>query len=573
MAFTAAEKSYASARRKAGLRALLSALTGRPNRLLRWDEVQDKLRIGGRIDRGVQSVPLNKIVGSVNRYRDFDRAFLPTQDVTAERWMNISRAYYAEEALPPVTLYKVGEVYFVVDGNHRVSVARQQGKAFIDAEVIEARARVPLTPDMDAADLEIVGEQVEFLERTRFDELFPDEELRPTIAGGYHRLLEHIAVHRYFMGIEQGREIGEDEAVRDWFLRVYQPVVAIIRERELLKDFPKRTEADLYLWIMEHWHYLRENGVQLSAEEAVTQFMEAFAPSLPKRLLHLVKDMLLSFVDTPPEAWEDFCARTGLKPKAPIEFTTPNGYQRLLEHIAVHRHFMGEALQRYIPEEEAAQDWYLNVYQPIVALIQAQKLREEFPGLTDADLYLRISEHLYALRQDDPDLPLEEGVRRFAEQFTQRPDARVQKVLRDLLKATAQDKLGDEADARAALARLCEACQLPPLRVTLPGGARRLLEHVAVHRYYLGIEAQQDISEAAAFESWYTLVYQPVAAQIEASGVLEVLPQRTVADVYLWLMDHRDFFTRLATRKEATAIAAQLKAQARAVFERLVAQV
>lgn len=573
MAFTAAEKSYASARRKAGLRALLSALTGRPNRLLRWDEVQDKLRIGGRIDRGVQSVPLNKIVGSVNRYRDFDRAFLPTQDVTAERWMNISRAYYAEEALPPVTLYKVGEVYFVVDGNHRVSVARQQGKAFIDAEVIEARARVPLTPDMDAADLEIVGEQVEFLERTRFDELFPDEELRPTIAGGYHRLLEHIAVHRYFMGIEQGREIGEDEAVRDWFLRVYQPVVAIIRERELLKDFPKRTEADLYLWIMEHWHYLRENGVQLSAEEAVTQFMEAFAPSLPKRLLHLVKDMLLSFVDTPPEAWEDFCARTGLKPKAPIEFTTPNGYQRLLEHIAVHRHFMGEALQRFIPEEEAAQDWYLNVYQPIVALIQAQKLREEFPGLTDADLYLRISEHLYALRQDDPDLPLEEGVRRFAEQFTQRPDARVQKVLRDLLKATAQDKLGDEADARAALARLCEACQLPPLRVTLPGGARRLLEHVAVHRYYLGIEAQQDISEAAAFESWYTLVYQPVAAQIEASGVLEVLPQRTVPDVYLWLMDHRDFFTRLATRKEATAIAAQLKAQARAVFERLVAQV
>lgn len=573
MEFTAAEKSYASARRKAGLRALIAALTGRPNRLLRWDEVEDKLRIGGRIDRGVQAVPVDKIVGSVNRYRDFDRAFLPTQDVTAERWMNISRAYYAEEALPPVTLYKVGEVYFVVDGNHRVSVARQQGKAFIDAEVIEARARVPLTPDMDAADLEIVGEQVEFLERTRFDELFPDAELRPTIAGGYHRLLEHIAVHRYFMGIEQGREIGEDEAVRDWFLHVYQPLVAIIRERELLKDFPKRTEADLYLWIMEHWHYLRENGIQLSAEEAVTQFMEAFAPSLPKRLLHLVKDMLLSFVDTPPEAWEDFCARTGLKPKAPIEFTTPNGYQRLLEHIAVHRHFMGETQQRFIAEDEAARDWYLNVYQPIVSLIQAQKLREEFPGLTEADLYLRISEHLYALRQDDPDLPLEEGVRRFAEQFTQRPDARVQKVLRDLLKATAQDKLEDETEARVQLAQWCETCQLPPLRVTLPGGARRLLEHVAVHRYYLGCEAQQEINETAAFESWYTLVYQPIAAQIEASGVLEVLPQRTVADVYLWLMDHRDFFTRLATRQEAKVIAAQLKAQARAVFERLVAQV
>lgn len=570
MELTAAEKSYASARRKAGLRALLAALTGRPNRLLRWDEVQDKLRIGGRIDRGLQTVPVDKIVGSVNRYRDFDRAFLPTQDFTAARWMNISRAYYAEEALPPVTLYKVGEVYFVVDGNHRVSVARQQGKLYIDAEVIEAHARVPLTPDMDAADLEIAGEYAEFLERTGFDVLFPGEELRPTIAGGYHRLLEHIAVHRYFMGIEQQREIGEEEAVRDWYLNVYQPLVRIIRERELLKDFPRHSEADLYLWVMEHWHYLRENGVQLSAEEAVVQFMDTFAPGLPRRVLGLVKDLLLSFVDTPPEAWEDFCARTGLKPRAPIEFTTPNGYQRLLEHIAVHRHFMGEAQQRFVSEEEAAQDWYQQIYQPIVALIQAQKLREEFPGLTEADLYLRISEHLYALRQDDPDLPLEEGVRRFAERYTQRPDARAQKILRDLLKATSQESQVDGAEAQGKLEQLCAACDLPPLRVTLPGGAQRLLEHVAVHRYFLGIEAQQDIPETAAFESWYVLVYQPVAAQIEAAGVLAALPKRTAADVYLWLMDHRDFFTRLESRGEGAAIAAQLKAQERTVFERLL---
>jgi len=569
MDITAAEKSYLSARRKAGLRALLAALTGRPNRLLRWDEVQDKLRIGGRIDRGLQTVPIEKIVGSVNRYRDFDRAFLPTQDVTADRWKAISRAYYAEEALPPVTLYKVGEVYFVVDGNHRVSVARQRGQEFIDAEVIEAQARVPLTPDMDAADLEIAGEYAEFLERTRFDELFPGEELRPTIAGGYHRLLEHIAVHRYFMGIEQQREIGEAEAVRDWYLNVYRPLVAIIRERELLKDFPRRSEVDLYLWIMEHWHYLRENGVQLSAEEAVAQFMDTFAPNLPRQILGLVKDLLLSFVDTPPEAWEDFCARTGLKPKAPIEFTTLNGYQRLQEHIAVHRHFMGEAQQRFISEEEAAQDWYLHVYLPIVELIQAQGLRKEFPGLTEADLYLRISEHLYALRQDDPTLPLEEAVRHFAEQFTLRPDERAKKLLRDLLKATAQDIPSDEVEARQTLEALCTACALPSLSVTLPGGARRLLEHIAVHRYFLGLEAQQEVDEQAAFESWFMLVYQPAAVQIEASGILAALPQRTVADVYLWLMDHRDFFTRLESQGQGAVIAAQLKAQARTVFDKL----
>ncbi len=569
MDITAAEKSYLSARRKAGLRALLAALTGRPNRLLRWDEVQDKLRIGGRIDRGLQTVPVEKIVGSVNRYRDFDRAFLPTQDVTAERWMNISRAYYAEEALPPVTLYKVGEVYFVVDGNHRVSVARQRGQAFIDAEVIEAQARVPLTPDMDATDLEIAGEYAEFLERTRFDELFPGAELHPTIAGGYHRLLEHIAVHRYFMGIEQQRDISDEEAVRDWYCNVYQPLVAIIRERDLLKEFTRRSEADLYLWIMEHWHHLRENGVQLSAEEAVMQFAEAFAPSFSKQLLYLIKDLWLSLVDAPPEAWEDFCARTGLKPKTPIEFTTANGYQRLQEHIAVHRHFMGESQQRFISEEEAAQDWYQTIYQPLVALIQAHGLREEFPGLTEADLYLRVSEHVYVLRQGDPTLSLEEAVRRFAEQFTQRPDARARKILRDLLKATTQDIPADEAEARAQLEHLCRTCNLPLLQVTLPGGARRLLEHVAVHRYFLASEAQQDVDEVAAFESWFMLVYQPVAAQIEATGVLPLIPKRTVADVYLWLMDHRDFLLRLESRGEAAQIAAQLKTQMRTVFDRL----
>lgn len=295
--FTAAEESYRRARRKAFWNAVLATLTGRPNQLLAWDEVKDKLQIGGQVYRGVQSVPLKQIVGSVNRYQDFDRVFLPTQEVTGERWRSISRAFYREEYLPPVQLYQLGDVYFVLDGNHRVSVAREQGKEFIDAEVVAVESRVPLGPDLDARDLEIKGEYAEFLRRTRLDELRPDQFIELTSAGGYRRLLEHIAVHRYFLGLEQQRFIAEDEAVQSWYDTVYLPLIKVIREQEILKEFPHRTEADLYLWIMDHLHFLRERQQEITAEEAAEHFAEAYSERPLKRAWHAVQELLLGEPD------------------------------------------------------------------------------------------------------------------------------------------------------------------------------------------------------------------------------------------------------------------------------------
>ena len=285
-----AHQDFIAARHKAFWNKLLSFLGGRPNRLLSWDEVCDELHCRGRIYRGVQPVPVNRIIGSVGRYSDFDRAFLPTQDGTAGRWRSIARAYYDGVGLPPVKLYKVGDAYFVLDGNHRVSVGREQGVEFIDAEVIEAQSRVPVTAHLDADDLEIKGEYARFLERTRLDKLQADQSIEFTIGGGYERLLEHIAVHRYFMGLEQQRFISEDEAVRDWYDSVYMPVVNIIRERDILADFPGRTEADLYLWIMDHQHYLRERfGPGLETEVAAEHFADHYATHPIKRLLHAIQ--------------------------------------------------------------------------------------------------------------------------------------------------------------------------------------------------------------------------------------------------------------------------------------------
>jgi hypothetical protein len=288
-----AQVDFVTARRKAFWNEVVSFLSGRSNKLLAWDEVRHKLRVGGQIYRGLQAVPVDKIVGSVGRYRDFDRAFLPAQDRTAHRWRSIARVHYDDVSLPPVKLYQIGEVYFVLDGNHRVSVARERGMAFVDAEVVEAQARMPVEADLDADNLEIKGEYGDFLDRTRLDELRPEQRIEFTIAGGYKRLLEHIAVHRHFLGLERQRFIPPDEAVCDWYDSIYWPLVSIIRARDVLEEFPHRTEADLYLWVMDHQHYLRERfGPSVSAEQAADHFADHYTSRPVKRVLHAVQDLV-----------------------------------------------------------------------------------------------------------------------------------------------------------------------------------------------------------------------------------------------------------------------------------------
>jgi len=213
---------------------------------------------------------------------------LPAQTHTADRWKAINSFYYRDEALPPVKLYQVGDVYFVLDGNHRVSVAREHGVEYIDAEVIEVRSRVPLTPDVNADDLEILGEYERFLECTQLDQLRPEQNIRFTIAGGYEQLLEHIAVHCYFMGIDEQRDVSEETAVTHWYDTVYVPVIEVIREQNVLADFPGRTEADLYLWLIDHLHYLRGSQGDVDPAQAAQEFAQEFSERPVQKLLRTV---------------------------------------------------------------------------------------------------------------------------------------------------------------------------------------------------------------------------------------------------------------------------------------------
>ncbi len=267
---------FSRARFKAFLNRAFAAISGQPTTLLSYDEIKQSLHIGGPIYRGVHTVRVDQIVGSLNRYHEFDRAFLPAENQLAARWQNIDSAFYKDISLPPVVLYKVGQVYFVVDGHHRVSVARQQGQEFIEAEVRECSTKVNITPDLKPEDLKILHEKVHFLERTGLDDLRPKAKIRLTIPDGFDRMLEHIAVHRYFMGLDLKRDIPEEEAITHWYDTVYFPIVKEIRKSKILKDFPGKTEGDLYLWVLDHQRYLAaEEGQSLRPpEDAAREFIE-----------------------------------------------------------------------------------------------------------------------------------------------------------------------------------------------------------------------------------------------------------------------------------------------------------
>ncbi|MEN6480096.1 MAG: DUF4032 domain-containing protein [Anaerolineales bacterium] len=292
-----AREDFSRAQRGARLRRLWANLTGQHIGLVPYEEVKRSLRFTSQRYRGLQAVPVDKIIGSLGRSQDFDRAFVPTQTHSRSKWLSVDSAMLSGVPLPAVSLYKVGDAYFVVDGHHRVSVSRQKGSKYIDAEVIEVESRVPVTADLTLDDLDLLGAYREFLEETGLDRLRPDQDVRLTMPGDYTRLIEHIRTHKYFYEKELGHEVTWEEAVAHWYDEVYMPVIEALRQENILRDFPGHTEADLYLWIIEHAYYMRqETGQSISAWEVARDYARRFGRaqgSLWRRLRRRIVDLLV----------------------------------------------------------------------------------------------------------------------------------------------------------------------------------------------------------------------------------------------------------------------------------------
>jgi hypothetical protein len=283
-----ANSDFQKARSRETLHKILNLLNPSERELLSLREVRETLRPKSESYRGLQVVDIDRIVGSEGRYADFNKQFLPKHEHLRNRWTRVDEAHIQMVNLPAIRLYEIGGVYFVRDGNHRVSVARSQGVAKIDAEVVSLDSEIKLNPDLTRENLKqavIEYEQKQFYKKTRFDKIFPEYDLIFTATGRYDELLQHISGHKYYINQNYQEEIPFEAAMRSWYHNVFTPIIETIREQKILGRFPGRTEADLYVWLVKHWDELkRKYGEEFSLEQAASDLSERFGQSVLQRV-------------------------------------------------------------------------------------------------------------------------------------------------------------------------------------------------------------------------------------------------------------------------------------------------
>ncbi|HDQ13683.1 MAG TPA: transcriptional regulator [Sediminispirochaeta sp.] len=283
-----AREDFNKARSKATISQLLNALTPERQKLLSLDDVRQLLRPRSEIYRGMRAVAIDNIVGSEGRYNDFTSAFLPKRDFIRGRWESVDRAHLADVNLPAIKLYEIGGVYFVRDGNHRVSVAKTQGIEAIDAEVVELDSEIKLRPGMSAAELKdevIHYEKRKVFRETKLDTVIPPEEINFSEPGRYEEMIGHIQGHKYFLnqGIEE--EIPFLDAAASWYNKVYKPIIHLIERERIIYGFPGRSMSDLYMWIVKHWDDLKQkHGNDFSLHQAVLDYSMKYGQSPRKKI-------------------------------------------------------------------------------------------------------------------------------------------------------------------------------------------------------------------------------------------------------------------------------------------------
>ncbi|MGM0365645.1 MAG: DUF4032 domain-containing protein [Actinomycetota bacterium] len=269
--------AFENARFLSLLNNLKSVITGKENRLLSFDKISKRLDLKNQRYLGIKAVPTEAIVGSVDRYEDFDSQFLPKKDYLEKRWTSIHQAYNKDINLPLVKLYKVGEIYFVIDGHHRVSVARKMGVKYIDSEVIEFSTKFPITREMDPKDMFIQSERENFLQLTGLRESRPDIKIRLTIPGKYDVLLNQINQYMYQLNKNRQKNLNLKQASARWYDDIYIPSIEKIDRTHIIDSFPYRTKSDLFVWIYEHKDHLSQKyGKEIKLSEAVNDFSQKY---------------------------------------------------------------------------------------------------------------------------------------------------------------------------------------------------------------------------------------------------------------------------------------------------------
>jgi hypothetical protein len=241
-----AENDFLRIRRRQVLSRLAAWLRREPDdvsQILPFDEVVAALGRTGEHRLGLQVIPLDSIVGSVDRTRDFDRWFRPRSGQSRARWERLARAYRRGEPIPPIDVYRVGELHFVRDGHHRVSVAHALRLRTIEAYVTEVTTKIDATGVSRRGDLITKDLRRVFLDRVPL----PGPALATilvTTPWSYAELSETVEAWGFRLMQQERRFLDRETVARRWYAEEYRPVVRMLQQADLVGD---RTEAEAYL--------------------------------------------------------------------------------------------------------------------------------------------------------------------------------------------------------------------------------------------------------------------------------------------------------------------------------------
>jgi hypothetical protein len=251
-----AQDDFQRARRRQMMARMARVLTGQGDVdvILPFDEVVAALGRVGERDAGLQVIPLHTIVGTVDRATGFDRQFRPTTQRVRTRWERIAAAMRRGEAMPPIDVYRIGEVHFVKDGHHRVSVARALGHHEIEARVTEVLTRVGAGRELHVHDLPVKSNERLFHERVPLPGA-ARERIRLSDSDDYPKLAEGVEAWGFRLMQETGDPLDRVKVARRWYVDEYEPVVAMLRDAGMLG---KGTEAEAYMRVAsERYRLLR----------------------------------------------------------------------------------------------------------------------------------------------------------------------------------------------------------------------------------------------------------------------------------------------------------------------------
>jgi hypothetical protein len=264
--------TFTRARRREIYRRLFGIISRAPEReLLPLDDVRRRVRLFDQTYRGVQAIRVDQIVGTASRSDDFDSRWLPRRPDVQARWMRLERAFPDGE-WPPIIVYQVGNSYFVVDGHHRVALAKQKKIDYIDAEVTELRARFPIEEGIDIGRMILAEQQQLFMEESGLERVKPDAIIELSQPHGYVELLEIIHAHAYNLCSSDHRVVAVEEAARDFYDHIYLPTVEAMHSEGVIEAFPNATTGDLFMAVYERRRSLFPERGRLELEDVAREF-------------------------------------------------------------------------------------------------------------------------------------------------------------------------------------------------------------------------------------------------------------------------------------------------------------